>query len=384
MIRQVIIIGSHIQALGLARQAKRTGIRVILFTEERCSVARFSRAVRKTVFFRSMDELGRALKPYEDTDTLLFPTADQYVEYLAEHDEALKRHFTLGIPAPEVVALFADKRKAYQFADACGIPHPKSCYPATLEDVVRIAGEVSYPVVIKPAVMYSFRWMFGKKAFRCDSPEELIRKCREISKRIPISSVIIQEFLSGGAKTLYSFGAFVVDGEPKAWIMANRIRQNPMDFGNSTTFAVTCHIPAIETAARDILKRTNYTGLAEVEYMYDAQAGCYKFMEINTRAWKWHSLSMGLGFGFLSEMLHYLNGESGDFRPTDKQMAWTDRLTDLTIILKETLKGRMNPFKALHTCCRPTVRAVWSWQDPLPGIMYLLLSPILYFQRKKH
>lgn len=381
MIKQVIILGGHIQALGLARQTAKLGIPVILFIEDGYSVARYSRAVHKTVVFRAIDKLPLCLKQYEDTDTMLFPTADDYVEYLAEHYNELSKHFYVAIPDPETVALFGDKRKTYQFAEKLGIAHPHSWYPETLKDVEEIAKQTSYPIVVKPAVMYSFHKLFGKKAFRCDTKDELISKCEEINKKMPVSAIVIQEYLAGGAKTLYSFGTYAVNGEPKAWIMANRIRQNPMDFGNSTTFALTCNIPEIEKSARTILKQTKYTGLAEVEFMYDERTRAYKFLEINTRAWKWHSISMGLGFGFLSEWIHYLNGEKGDFCHEHSQMAWVERLTDFTIILKERIKGRMKLSDAVKSYKRKKVSAVWSWCDPIPAVMYLLLSPILYIKR---
>ena len=381
MIKKVIIIGGHIQALGLSRQAAKLRIPVVLFVEDGYSVARFSNSVQNTVVFGNVEQLKEELECYRDSGTLLFPTADDYVEFLSANYAELSKHFVLGIPNPEIVTLFGDKRKTYQFAEQAGIPHPKSWYPDTLDDVKHIAGKIMYPVVIKPAVMYSFHKMFGKKAFRCDSKEELVNRCTEISRKMPIKSLVIQEFLSGGAKSLFSYGAFVVNGEPKAWVMANRIRQNPMDFGNSTTFAVTCDIPAIEQSARRILKDTKYTGLAEVEYMYDDKSDTYKFLEINTRAWKWHSISMGLRFGFMSEMIHYLNGEKGDFQPLTKKMAWVERLTDCTIIAKERIKGRMNLSDALRTYCQQKVSAVWSWKDPLPALMYLILSPVLYVKR---
>ena len=381
MVKQVIIIGGHIQALGLARQAANLGITVVLFVEDGYSVARFSNSVKKTVVFGNVEQLKEKLACYRDSGTLLFPTADDYVEFLAVNYAELSKHFVLGIPNPEIVTLFGDKRKTYQFAEHAGIPHPKSWYPDALDYVEHIADKITYPVVIKPAVMYSFHKIFGKKAFRCDSKEELVDRCKEISRKMPIKSLVIQEFLSGGAKSLFSYGAFTVNGEPKAWVMANRIRQNPMDFGNSTTFAVTCDIPAIEQSARRILKDTKYTGLAEVEYMYDDKSDTYKFLEINTRAWKWHSISMGLGFGFLSEMIYYLNGEKGIFHPSTKEMAWVERLTDYTIIAKETIKGRMNLSDALRTYCQQKVSAVWSWKDPMPALMYLILSPVLYVKR---
>lgn len=381
MVKQVIILGGHIQALGLARQTADLGIPVILFIEDGYSVARYSRTVKRTVVTGSEERLSDFLREYEDTDTMLFPTADNYVNYLAAHYVELKQHFIVGIPDPETVALFGDKRRTYQFAEQTGIAHPKSWYPETLSDVEQIGNTAEFPLVVKPSVMYDFHRMFGKKAYRCDTKRELLERCRMIAERMPLSGLVIQEFLSGGARTLFSFGTFAINGEPEAWIQANRIRQNPMDFGNSTTFALTCNIPEIERSARTILKRTNYTGLAEVEFMYDEQAGVYKFLEINTRAWKWHSISTGLGFGFLSEWIHWLNGEPGDFTPSGRSMAWVERLTDLTIIVKETLKGKMNPFKALSTYCQKKVNAVWELNDPMPTVMYLILSPILFIKR---
>ena len=47
MIDNLFILGGHIQALGLARQAKRSGIGVFLFVPDIYSVARFSRCVDK-------------------------------------------------------------------------------------------------------------------------------------------------------------------------------------------------------------------------------------------------------------------------------------------------------------------------------------------------
>lgn len=49
MIKRVVIFGGHIQALGLARQVKAKGIEVVIVTDEGCSVARFSRAVDRTI-----------------------------------------------------------------------------------------------------------------------------------------------------------------------------------------------------------------------------------------------------------------------------------------------------------------------------------------------
>lgn len=380
-IKTVIILGGHIQALGLARQLHLMGIYVILVLQDRWSVARFSNAVDRIIVAPDNDSLRKQLQSMSDSGIMLFPTSDDYIDFLTDNYNSLSQHFALGIPNPKCVEIFADKRKTYQFAENMGIPHPKSWYPNSMDDVKRLAPTLPYPIVVKPAVMYTFHKMFGKKAYRCDTPEELVERCNTIGASFPIDGLVIQEFLSGGAESLYSFGATAVKGEPIAWVMANRIRQNPMDFGNSTTFAITCDIPEIEAAAKHILKSLEYDGLAEVEFMYDDKTSTYKFLEINTRAWKWHTISEGLGFGFLSELIHHHNGEKGDFKPGYREMAWVERLTDYVVSLKSILKGRLSLSGVAKSYCQKKVSAVWSWRDPLPGLMYLLQSPILYIKR---
>lgn len=304
------------------------------------------------------------------------------IEFLVKYYDEFNEAFYMGIPKPETVTLFSDKRNTYRFCEKNHIACPHSWYPDTIEDVKQIADEVDYPVIIKPSIMYSFHKLFGKKAFRCNDKNELILRATAIAKRFPLENVLIQEFLSGGPQYLYSYGTFAVNGVPRAAIMVNRIRQNPMDFGNSTTFAITCNIPEIKKIAEEILKLTGYFGLAEVEFMYDTKTATYKFIEVNTRAWKWHSISNQLGFGFLTEMIHYYNGTS--VKPKlnfSKRVAWTERLTDFIIIMKELMKDRIK-WKEVVLCYKMRKEyAVWNSKDMFPFFMYVLLSPILYFKR---
>lgn len=381
MISTVIILGEHIQALGLARQAHSLGLKVVLAVRNWCSVARFSNSVDRTFFYSDDDSLTRILLDHKGINALLLPTSDDLIEYLNNNRNELEPFFIIGIPSKECIRLFTNKRNTYRFCEKEGIPHPKSYYPNSLEEAASIAEVIQFPVIIKPAVMYRFHALTKKKAILCHDKDELIRNLKALSDRITVQELLIQEFLQGGAASLYSYGTFAVNGVPKCWIMANRIRQNPMDFGNSTTFAISCDIPDIEQSAQKILRLTTYTGLAEVEFMYDANSKTYKFLEINTRAWKWHSISNGSGFGFFSEMLRYHNGCPSEFQTNTKTIAWVEVLTDSFIILKEVIKGKMSFKKALASYRIPKTRAVWDKRDPVPAIMYLLLSPILFFKR---
>ena len=391
MIKRVVIFGGHIQALGLARQIAKKGKEVVLLVEDGCSVARFSCAVDRTIICRNgVDDWSKVIGSLElpDKETLLFPTNDEAVEWLCAHYDEYKTRFALGVPEPETIELFNNKRTAYQYAAAHKVPCPECWYPDTIDEVEALSGALPYPVVVKPAIMYSFHATFGKKAFRCDNAEELMAVYKRIADaKYPLESILIQEFLAGGPKHLYSYGVMAAEGHVLASIEANRIRQNPMDFGNSTTFALTCDVPEIEAQSKKLLAETNYFGLGEVEWMWDKKSGLYKFLEINTRAWKWHTLSNMLGFSFIGAMMDWFDGKqpipnnpSSD-KKEKKQVAWVERLTDWTVVAKEILHGRMKLRDVMKSYKIPHESAVWSWKDPMPGMMYILLSPILYVKR---
>ena len=384
MIKRVVIIGGHIQALGLARQVYERGLEVVLLLDTKWAVARFSSAVSRSLYYHSDNELADQIAKLSlpQRSTLLFPTNDESVAFLSKHYNEYVDIFAVGIPDPSLVELFNDKRKAYQYVTDNGIPCPKCWYPDSMADVEAIADTLEYPVVVKPAVMYSFHATFGKKAYRCNNAEELKGIFQRIDKaNYPIDTILIQEFLAGGPKYLYSYGVFAADGDSKVSLIANRIRQNPMDFGNSTTFAITCHIPQIEEQSKHLLQMVKYFGLGEVEWMYNPKDKEYKFLEINTRAWKWHTISNQLGFSFIGAMIDYFNAVSTE-SPTDTiPVGWVERLTDWTVSAKEIIRGRIKFSYIKESYKIKKENAVWKWTDPLPGIMYIIMAPILYIKR---
>lgn len=389
MIKRVVIFGGHIQALGLARQVKARGIEVVIVTDDGCSLARFSRAVDRTIV-APIEDWRLKIEELElpDKGTMLFPTNDEAVEMLCGRYDQYKERFALGVPEPRVIELFNDKRRAYRFAEASGVHCPKCWYPNTMEEVESLSEELPYPVVVKPAVMYSFHATFGKKAFRCDDAASLKATYMRIAaKGYPLETLVVQEFLDGGAKNLYSCGVMAAGGEIIMSMQANRIRQNPMDFGNSTTYAICCFVPQIQEQTEALLRMTKYSGVGEVEWMWDAKAQQYKFLEINTRAWKWHTISNQLNFSFIGKLIDYNDGMSRDkslnepLTLNDKKVAWVERLTDWTVVAKEILHGRMTLKEVCASYKIKHESAVWAWRDPMPGIMYILLSPILYVKR---
>lgn len=379
MIDSIFILGNFVQELGIARQAKEHNLKVWILAKNNISLAALSSAVDRVVYFEDINkDLWDIFKCYQNKNTLLFPTSDEFIDFIEKHRTLLETMYTIALPNSEVVDLFANKRNAYQFVVENNIATPKSWCPNTVADLMEIANEVNYPCVIKPAVMYSFSAAFGKKAFLAKTKDELIRLAEMIAKTYPIEGILIQEFMDGGAKHLYSFGTFAIDGKSVADIQVNRIRQRPMVFGKSTTYCVSCEIPAIEEAAKKILEKTHYTGAGEIEFMYDK--GEYKFLEINTRTWKWHTISNQRGFSFVGEWIKYLNG--GTLLKIDRKtpVAWVEHYYDIFVWIKECIHNRLSIKEVLSTYCRKKEWAIWSWKDPLPGLLF----PLVLMENKFH
>ena len=384
MIDTVILLGNHIQGLGVARICHRVGLKVHLFNEDSLCVTRFSNTCSKfTRFDGDTDLLAKLLAlgvPYQTA--LLMPTNDRFVGFMADHYEVLGRKYQLSIPSPEITDICFNKIKTYTVAKELGIPTPESHFPKSEADIRELGAQLDYPVIIKPAVMYKFYDKLKKKVFLCRNAHELAENYRLATQVIVPEEIIVQEFLPGGPTQLYSFGSFC-DGN-KVWgsFVANRIRQKPMDFGISTTFAKTVVNPRIDELATRFLTGIHYFGLSEVEFMYDEVSDDFKLIEINPRTWKWHSIANRIGINVVKMLIDYLNKEPLEEqhnRRTD--IGWTERLTDTYVVLTEAMKGRMSYRTYRHTQELEKEFACFSWRDPLPGFMYIMMSPYLLFKR---
>lgn len=382
-IGRIFILGNHIQALGISRLGASLSLEVTIFNNYRASVARFSNSCHRFVVFKNLEHLFDLLMAHGGVkDTMIIATNDRLIDFICAHHKIFEEKYFLALPSPDVVQICFNKRLTYQRAQQIGLSIPKTYFPNTQQEIDDLATNIQYPVLLKPAIMYKFFSSTGKKVFLCRNAVELRRYYQEVLKIIPAEEVIVQQFLKGGARHLYSFGSFFATGEVYGGFVANRIRQKPMDFGISTCFAHTVISPEIEELATRFLKSIGYFGLSEVEFMWDEEEKIFKLLEINPRAWKWHSIANKLGINLLEMTVLFL-----EQKPITKKMntkagiGWIESVTDTYVALGEILKGRLTLAEYIRTLRLPKEFATFSFHDPKPAIMYLLMTPYLFFQR---
>jgi D-aspartate ligase len=384
LIKIVIILGGHIQALGISRIAKQSNLFVHLIDHEAMCLTRFSRSCDKFNKYKDEVHLKNLLLKlnYKPHTSIILPTNDKMVKFLSDNHNELKKIYCLPFEDPEIIDICINKRKTYESAQSNGIPVPDTYFPDDFIQVNELKSRLQYPVIIKPAIMHTFFERTKKKAFMCNNEDELINNYKKAILIIPEDEIIIQEYLPGEGENLFSYCSLCIKGEIFGSIIANRIRQNPMDFGKSTTFAISKINERINYLGEKFLKSINYLGLSEVEFMYDNSIEDYKLLEINPRTWKWHTLAKKLDVNLIIMLIDQLNNNIGGKKINNKdEIAWIDDVTDLFISLSEIIKGKLKFKDYVNTIKLNKEHACWDIKDPIPFLMYILLIPYFLFKR---
>ena len=387
-----IVIGGHVQGLGLIRALGMKRIPVYLLDTTNYNISRYSKYCKKFIqmpfeVWDSSDNfigfLKKIHKIYNLDEWIIFPTDDLTVAYLSKNKHELAEYFTIWTPEWDCVKYCYDKKLTYKLAESIGIPIPKSYFPEGIFDLSEVDYLFQYPIIIKPAIMHEFYKKTKHKVFVIHNKEDLKRKYLKACSATNPSDIIIQEIIPGGPENLYSFGSFFNNGEAVASIMGRRSRQIPMDFGKASTFAELCEIPEIYEFGIKLLKAINYYGLSEVEFKKDPRDGIYKLLEVNPRTWKWHSIALlagiNLPYCLYCDMIERKLKISNNKNRRD--VKWIDLYTDLYIVIGEMLKGKMSISDYLVSLNGEKTDAVLSFEDLKPFIMETILLPYLWKER---
>ena len=230
-----------------------------------------------------------AMKSRHDGTRLLIPASDDCAYFVAKHHAALSSVFEVVAPALEVMENILDKKRQYERAQSLGIPIPETYFPVGIDEVRRLAPELTnYPYVIKPLVAHAWRRASmkgvsqGKKGFAVGNAEELIKQYAAIAQGD--KNVMIQEVIGGADDRLFTFlSYFDAQSQPIGYCIRKKVRQLPVDFGYCT-MTVSCHDEIVKDQSIRLLQGLRFRGLSGVEWKLDPHTDQYKLIEVNPRA----------------------------------------------------------------------------------------------------
>jgi D-aspartate ligase len=381
-----LVIGGDHLGLGIARSLGRHRIPVYIL-EDQYSISQFSRYATRVIRVddlrdqrATVEAVLRVGRQFDLQGWVLFPTRDEHVAAFSRYRDELTGSFRVTTPSWDTVKWAWDKKNSYDLADQLGIPVPKTWNLRNSHDLPTLYDKL--PLAIKPAIKENFFYATGAKAWRADTPEDLNQLFDKAASRISADEILIQEIVPGDGSQQFSFCAFCRNGEVHSSLVARRCRQHPREFGRAATYVESTEVPLVEELSKRFLKRIDYYGLVEIEFKHDVRDGRYKLLDVNARAWGFHSIGQVAGVDF--PYLLYADQLGLPVEPRRGQIGvgWLRLLTDLPTALSDILGGHLGVDAYMKSLRRTRIESVFCRNDPLPWLGEILLLP--YLAAKKY
>lgn len=381
-----LVVGGDHPGLAIARSLGRHGIPVYIIDDQYC-ISSFSRYATKVIRVENILDERKTVsavldvgRRYSLRNWILFPTRDEHVAAFSRYRAELAQFFRVTTGDWKSVEWAWDKKKTYELAETLNIPCPKTFNPRSIEQVPELYSRL--PLAIKPAVKENFFYATGAKAWRADTPEQLLSFYKKAVDQIKPEEILIQEIVPGGGNEQYSYCAFVQNGTPCCVLTARRARQHPREFGRAATYVETIEAPEIEILSERFLKSISYHGIVEIEYKRDPRSGAYKLLDVNARPWGFHAIGSACGVDF--PYLSYVDQLGLPIEPVRAEtgVGWLRLVSDIPTAFSDLLHGSLNLSTYIKSMRATRVESVFDWRDPLPFVAEVLMLP--YIAAKKY
>jgi D-aspartate ligase len=381
-----IVVGGEHPGLGVARSLGRRGIAICVI-DDQYSVSQFSRYVTKVVRVKELRDQQSTVnsvleiaRRYGLEGWVLFPTRDETVAAFSLYRDQLVSTLRVTTPPWDTVRWAWDKKCTYERAEQLGIATPRTYNIREEEQLPELWGNL--PLAIKPAIKENFFYATGAKAWRAETPEQLLTLFRKARYQIRAEEVLLQEIVPGSGEQQYSYCAFFRDGVAKHTLVAKRLRQHPREFGRAATYVETIECPEVEELSERFLRAINYYGLVEVEFKKDPRDGKLKLLDVNARTWGFHTLGSAAGVDF--PYLLYADQIGIATQPSRAQagVGWLRAVTDVPTVISDLWDNELDLDTYWRSLRSTRTESVFCLKDPLPSVAEIAMLP--YLAAKKY
>lgn len=376
-----IVIEGHVQGLSNCRALGELGIPVYVIDVVHC-LAQHSKYCKKhwicpkfnsPEFITFLVELAQKenLKGW-----FLIGSNDHIVENLSLHRAELEPYYTMMVPLKDKLYQIINKQHLLETAHACGTRIPATCYMDSLQETKKMR----YPLLIKGNLGLSFYKATHQKAIQVNSEQELDNTIGQLQG--VAEDVMIQELIPFDKENrVVSFTCFAINGEIKTYWMGQKLREHPIKYGTAT-MSQSVLLPEVLEEAKPLVRALEYTGTCEIEFMRDPRDGHYYLIEINPRTWLWVGLAKECGVDYAKIMYRYTHGIDQTYPSTYQVgLKWRNSITDLVFSIKSIIKKNLTVKEYVQSFRGLKMHAIWSWKDPMPGIVFPFMT--FYIAKKR-
>jgi D-aspartate ligase len=381
---KAVVMNMFYTGLGIARSLGEKGIPVIGLTAHRGAYGNFTRyaRVRTSPDSREHPEelLGFLLRLAEElgTGSVIFPTRDDDVLFLDRYRERLEPHFRMVLPGRAALEASLNKWATYRAAQAAGIAAPRCWNVTSRQDLLDAIAQLTFPCVLKPVSAHHWRktgnWevVGQRKAVAAASAEALLAEY-DVIGRVE-RRALLQEVVPGGDHDLWIAACYMNrQFEFVAGFTAQKLLQIPEGFGTGC-LVQSADCPQVPELAIHLLRSIGFSGIAEVEFKWDARTQEYKLIEINPRAWDQHRLGTisGIDLAYTA----YCDAAGMPLPVWGKQKVgqkWIAEDVFFFLLLRALWRRDGSFSRLLRMGSGGRTYSIWSWKDPVPLIGFLIL-----------
>jgi len=317
-------------------------------------------------FIEALIDYGRM----QDVKPVLIPCHDSYLEVIDAHLDKVREYYLIPQTEQGLYTEVMDKGTLHQLALEHGIRVPETVHMDDANFEERIDNEIKFPCLVKPVDSPTFVAKFRRKLFKVYDKKELneaINRAKEADVE-----VIVQRMVPGFDDHMYTFDAYLnQDAQVTHWMTCQKLRQYPINFGASV-YTVQRHVPELYDLGARFLEAIQFKGFAEIEFKKDAETGEFYLIEINARITNLNELlnKAGLNFPYITyrELIGQPLAPSSVEKTTN--MAFWYAYEDILAIKDYRKTDQLGLSDVMKTYFRPKAYAIWSWNDPKPGISY--------------
>lgn len=281
-----------------------------------------------------LEELDLYFNEHKKEKILLVSSNETYGEFIAKNKAKLKKKFFFNYPSVKLQHTLVNKEDFYKTYADYDIDLPRSIYYDCTKDEKINEGDITFPVIVKPANVILFKHISfagKKKIYKLENMEELNDVIDKFKKGNYTDTIIIQEYIPGDDSHLFDAVVYADKNKKVKMVSFAQIglqEHAPRMIGNAAVIINGySQYPGVEEQIEKIRKFTEkigYQGFAEFDMKYDARDGKYKVMEINARQGRCSYYIVPAGFNLI-ELLYkdLIEGKDLKYKVCNKEVLET-------------------------------------------------------------
>lgn len=364
-----LVLGSGLNGLGVARSLGAEGVPVYLADTDMRRIELRTRyasrlelsALEGDALLRDLIELGS--DRFAGRRPVLILTQERTVRTIAGALNQLRGIYRFVLPSGSLLETLMHKEGFARLAEQVGLRVPRTVNVRKSDDI-EAALDLSFPLVVKPALHTAEYERLHRKAYLVDQPGQARSLIERILEVLP--DVMVQEWIPGNDSDIYFCLQYLPPKGPPCSFVGRKIRSWPPSVGGTASCTSAPEQAAeLSEATADFFNRTGMCGLASMEYKRHAVTGEFVAIEPTVGRTDYQEEVATLN-GVNLPYAYYLGavGRSGEsVHGPDRRAVWRDGNAD-----RQSSQASGQQVQGWPAAHGRIYDALWRSSDPGPSL----------------